>query len=108
MDGENNGKPYFLMDDLGGMYPYFWVDTHIFVDHHDYHRHPPQLHNLQRSCRETPWRETNRSTLYSARQSRTQRVGVLGSDGGKKQRQMISVQNPGIKAVFKTLVGCLI
>lgn len=26
------------------------------------------------SCRETPWREANRSPLYSARQSRTQRV----------------------------------
>ena len=24
MDGENNGKPYFLMDDLGGKNPYFW------------------------------------------------------------------------------------
>ena len=23
MDGENNGKPYFLMDDLG-VFPYFW------------------------------------------------------------------------------------
>ena len=30
MDGENNGKPYFLMDDLGGVYhPYFSVDTHM-------------------------------------------------------------------------------
>ena len=24
MDGENNGKPYFLMDDLGWKTPYFW------------------------------------------------------------------------------------
>jgi len=23
MDGENNGKPYFLMDDLGGFNPLF-------------------------------------------------------------------------------------
>ena len=23
MDGENNGKPYFLMDDLGGKTPLF-------------------------------------------------------------------------------------
>ena len=29
MDGENHGKPYYLMDDLGGFSPYFWVDTHI-------------------------------------------------------------------------------
>ena len=28
MDGENNGKPYEQMDDLG-VFPYFWVDTHI-------------------------------------------------------------------------------
>ncbi len=24
MDGENNGKPYEQMDDLGGFHPYFW------------------------------------------------------------------------------------
>ena len=24
MDGENNGKPYEQMDDLGGNTPYFW------------------------------------------------------------------------------------
>ena len=24
MDGENNGKPYEQMDDLGGKHPYFW------------------------------------------------------------------------------------
>ena len=24
MDGENRGKPYFLMDDLGGFHPLFW------------------------------------------------------------------------------------
>ena len=29
MDGENKGKPYEQMDDLGG-FPYFWVDTHIY------------------------------------------------------------------------------
>ena len=28
MDGENNGKPYFLMNDLG-VFPYFWFNTHI-------------------------------------------------------------------------------
>ena len=27
MDGENNGKPYFLMDDLGGKKP--WFNTHL-------------------------------------------------------------------------------
>ena len=27
MDGENNGNPYFQMDDLGVTSPYFWVDT---------------------------------------------------------------------------------
>ena len=31
MDGENNGKPYEQMDDLGGKHPYFWVDTHMCV-----------------------------------------------------------------------------
>ena len=34
MDGENNGKPYEQMDDLGGIWkthPYFWVDTHFSV-----------------------------------------------------------------------------
>ena len=32
MDGENNGKPYEHMDDLGGfIYPYFWVNTQILV-----------------------------------------------------------------------------
>ena len=29
MDGENNGKPYVLMDDLGGKHPYFWFNTHL-------------------------------------------------------------------------------
>ena len=28
MDGENNGKPYFLMDDLGG-FPIIFGNTHI-------------------------------------------------------------------------------
>ena len=28
MDGENNGKAYEQMDDLG-VFPYFWVDTPI-------------------------------------------------------------------------------
>ena len=31
MDGENSGKPYEQMDDLGGKNPYFWVDTHMWV-----------------------------------------------------------------------------
>ncbi len=31
MDGEKNGKPYFLMDDFGGKNPYFWVDTLISI-----------------------------------------------------------------------------
>ena len=26
MDGENNGKPYFLMDDLGGK-PHYFLET---------------------------------------------------------------------------------
>ena len=30
MDGENNGKPYFLMDDLGGNNPLF-SETSIHV-----------------------------------------------------------------------------
>ena len=29
MDGENNGKPYFLMDDLGGK-PIIFGNTNIF------------------------------------------------------------------------------
>ena len=30
MDGENNGKAYEQMDDLGGFYhPYFWFNTHF-------------------------------------------------------------------------------
>ena len=33
MDGENNGKPYFLMDDLGRFsHPYFWFNTQIQSD----------------------------------------------------------------------------
>ena len=28
MDGENHGKPYEQMDDLEGVSPYFWIDTH--------------------------------------------------------------------------------
>ena len=30
MDGENNGKPYEQMDDLGG-FPYFWFNTHLMI-----------------------------------------------------------------------------
>ena len=29
MDGENNGTPYFLMDDLGGFTPYFWKHPYV-------------------------------------------------------------------------------
>ena len=29
MDGENKGKPYEQMDDLGGKNPYFWFNTHF-------------------------------------------------------------------------------
>ena len=39
MDGENNGKPYFLMDDLGGKVPlfsetsiYIWFDQVVFYE----------------------------------------------------------------------------
>ena len=31
MDGENNGKPNFLMDDLGGKNPYFWKHLYVFI-----------------------------------------------------------------------------
>ena len=30
MDGENNGTPYLLMDDLGGIYPPLFLETAIF------------------------------------------------------------------------------
>ena len=29
MDGENSGKSYEQMDDLGGGFPYFWFNTHF-------------------------------------------------------------------------------
>ena len=29
MDGENNGKPYEQMDDLGGKNPYLWKHPHV-------------------------------------------------------------------------------
>ncbi len=29
MDGENHGKPYEQMDDLGGFHPYFWFNSHV-------------------------------------------------------------------------------
>ena len=29
MDGENNGKPYEEMDDLGGKNPYFWKHPNV-------------------------------------------------------------------------------
>ena len=35
MDGENNGKPYFLMDDLGG-------NPTIFGNIHRFQRPPPR------------------------------------------------------------------
>ena len=35
MDGENNGKPYEQMDDLGGKNPYFWFNTQM--------HQPPEL-----------------------------------------------------------------
>ena len=31
MDGENNGKPYEQMDDLGGFTPLFLVQTPIYI-----------------------------------------------------------------------------
>ena len=31
MDGENNGKPYEQMDDLGVIYPYLWFNTQLFL-----------------------------------------------------------------------------
>ena len=42
MDGENNGKPYFLMDDLGGK-PYFWKHPfHCFFGAHFESRPQPR------------------------------------------------------------------
>ena len=29
MDGDNNGKPYEQMDDLGGKNPYFWKHPNV-------------------------------------------------------------------------------
>ena len=29
MDGLFHGKPYEQMDDLGGVFPYFWLETPI-------------------------------------------------------------------------------
>ena len=39
MDGENNGKPYFLMDDLGGPIPFFW--KHPYKFHHPWNFRGP-------------------------------------------------------------------
>ena len=33
MDGENNGKPYEQMDDLG-VFPYFWKHPYCQIAHH--------------------------------------------------------------------------
>ena len=38
MDGENNGKPYEQMDDLGVQYHYFWKHPYIFTN-----QNPPHL-----------------------------------------------------------------
>ena len=38
MDGENNGKPYEQMDDLGGFSSYFWKHPY-----HDIHQNSPFL-----------------------------------------------------------------
>ena len=35
MDGENNGKPYFLMDDLGGNPPFEETSIYTMVDKYD-------------------------------------------------------------------------
>ena len=32
MDGENNGKPYFLMDDLEGKPHYFWKPPFLLLN----------------------------------------------------------------------------
>jgi len=37
MDGENNGKPYFLMDDLGGK-PTIFGNIHIYKYPYIYHK----------------------------------------------------------------------
>ena len=33
MDGENNGQPYFLMDDLGGNPPIFGNTLVVSIEH---------------------------------------------------------------------------
>ena len=46
MDGENNGKPYEQMDDLGGKNPYFLVQ-HPYVSHPKNQRlDPPKKRGL--------------------------------------------------------------
>ena len=35
MDGENNGKPYEQMDDLGGFYPLFSETSMYVISHLD-------------------------------------------------------------------------
>ena len=42
MDGENHGRPYEQMDDLGGkIHPYFWRATHVCFegDNRTTHQH---------------------------------------------------------------------
>ena len=45
MDGENNGKPYFLMDDLGEKTPYFWKHPNP-SNHHRNTSNPQQVRRL--------------------------------------------------------------
>ena len=44
MDGENNGKPYEQMDNLGGGFsnPYFWFNTQIFINLEPHPFHPKE------------------------------------------------------------------
>ena len=48
MDGENNGKPYEQMEELGGFPPYVWVDTHLWCE-----KKPKDLRSSNEICR--PW-----------------------------------------------------
>ena len=51
MDGENNGKPYEQMDDLGGFPHYFWFNTHTFPPSKQFaHFFPKTLHKLSEAA----------------------------------------------------------
>ncbi len=76
MDGlQNNGNPYFLMDDLGGFpHPYFWVNTH--------RKEPPAIF----STVEQP---------YAAATALSQRAGEIA--GVEKTRRVAKLWRFGVK-----------